>query len=253
MAGPGQWAVWGRYRMPPVVAIVGNSNSGKTRVAVSLVEKLAAEGYRIAAIKHCPHGYESDRPGSDTDRLYRAGAQTVIASSPGKRTRTERLEDDSRLEALVASLDDQVDMVIAEGFKESAVPKVLVLDGGAPPSVDNVIAVVSEMSASSDPPTYSFSTLGLLAAQLRVQFLETAQPPAAEDVSLVLDGVPVSLEAYPARVLAGVIRGFLSSLKDIPPGAEEVHITVRARPSGSSLYTLEADVTSNDAINTDWR
>ncbi len=239
--------------MPPVVAIVGNSNSGKTRVAVSLVEKLVAEGYRIAAIKHCPHGHESDRPGSDTDRLYRAGAQTVIASSPGKQTRTERLEDDWPLEEIVASLDDGVDLVIAEGFKESAVPKVLVLDGGTPPAVDNVVAVVSETSASSDPPTYSFSTLGLLAAQLRVQFLETAQPPAAEEVSLVVDGVPVILKSYLATVLAGVIRGLLSSLKDVPPEAKEVQITLRARPNGHTSYPLEAGLISNDAINTDWR
>ncbi len=68
---------------PPIVAVVGLSDSGKTNVAASLVAALAGQGYRVAAVKHCPHGHESDRPSSDTDRLYEAGAVTVAASSPG--------------------------------------------------------------------------------------------------------------------------------------------------------------------------
>ena len=124
--------------MPPVVAIVGNSNSGKTRVAVYLIQTLTAQGYRIAAIKHCPHGHDVDRPGSDTDRLYSSGAAVVMASSPGKRTRLERVDGDTPLGSIISSFGPDVDMVIAEGFKANSVPKVLVLsNGGHPPEVQN--------------------------------------------------------------------------------------------------------------------
>lgn len=69
---------------PPVVAVVGYSDSGKTRVAAALIELLSARGYRIAAIKHCLHGHQPARPHSDSERLYERGAVAVIASSPDK-------------------------------------------------------------------------------------------------------------------------------------------------------------------------
>lgn len=114
-------------RTPPVVAIVGPSNSGKTRVATALVEILTGRGYQIAAIKHCPHGHDTDRSRSDSDRLYQAGAATVIASSPDRRTLVERVDHDGSLDTLVSSVGPRVDLVIAEGFKGSQAPKILVM------------------------------------------------------------------------------------------------------------------------------
>ena len=35
---------------PPVVGVVGLSNSGKTMVAASLVAALSGQGYRVAAV-----------------------------------------------------------------------------------------------------------------------------------------------------------------------------------------------------------
>ena len=62
----------------PVVTIVGYSDSGKTTVASALIRALTGEGYRIAYIKHSPHGHESDKPGSDTDRQRDAGAALAV-------------------------------------------------------------------------------------------------------------------------------------------------------------------------------
>ena len=75
----------------PTVVVVGNSDSGKTRVASSLVATLADQGYSVATITHCPHGRQVDRPNSDRDRLSKAAA-AVIASSPGKFTKVTRVE-----------------------------------------------------------------------------------------------------------------------------------------------------------------
>ncbi len=40
----------------PIVAIVGYSDSGKTRVASALVGLLTQRGHRVAAFKHAAHG-----------------------------------------------------------------------------------------------------------------------------------------------------------------------------------------------------
>ncbi len=157
---------------PPIVAVVGNSDSGKTTVAGAIVEKLSARGYRVAAIKHCPHGHQVDVPESETGRLYDAGAVAVVASSPDKRTRVDRLTGEAALASMAGEFTEDVDLVVAEGFKTDGVPKVLVLDG-APLSlpVDNVIAVVGDGDARSDSPRYHTGQLNDLVGQLQDTFL----------------------------------------------------------------------------------
>ena len=160
---------------PPVVSITGNSNSGKTRVAASLIKNLSRRGYRIAAIKHCPHGHGSGHPQSDSKRLYDSGAIRVIASSPGKLTLAKRVDHDASLSSLVSSLGGEADLVIAEGFKSSGAPKVLVLDGsGTTPPVSNVIATVNGEGREWGCPSYAFDRLDSLAAQIREEFLALA-------------------------------------------------------------------------------
>jgi formylmethanofuran dehydrogenase subunit E len=161
---------------PPVVAIVGYSNSGKTRVASALVRILTNQGYRIAAIKHCPHGHQVDRPGSDSARLFDAGVTEVIISSPDQITRIQRIEADNPLEELVASLSPGYDLVIAEGFKGSSVPKVLIISGEPlMPLPRNVVAVVAESATDVGAPGYTFGEMESLARQLLEQ-IPAGQP-----------------------------------------------------------------------------
>lgn len=162
--------------MPPVVAIVGYSNSGKTRVATHLVRTLAGWGYRVAAVKHCHEGHDIDRPGSDTDLLQRAGAATVVASSPGKLTVMESVEGELSLSAIVSRLGEEFDIFIAEGFKYGDAPKVLVVGSGPPPRIENVIAIVGDASSDWNAPAYGRNELDSLAEQIRREFLETRPP-----------------------------------------------------------------------------
>ena len=155
---------------PPVIAVVGLSNSGKTTVAAALVAALASQGYKVAAVKHCPHGHESDRVSSDTDRLYETGAVTVAASSPGALTTRKRVSSDPALETVVSTIGAEADIVVAEGFKSSTAPKIVV--GHLPVSMENVIAHVDGKPQRSDVPTYTFRQMDGLADQIRQQLLE---------------------------------------------------------------------------------
>ncbi|MDP6403415.1 MAG: molybdopterin-guanine dinucleotide biosynthesis protein B [SAR202 cluster bacterium] len=216
--------------MFPVVTVVGTSDSGKTTVASFLVESLTERGYRVAAVKHCPHGHDLNRTGSDTDRLYESGAGSVVASSPGKQTRVDEVDGDPSLESVVAGFGTDVDMVIAEGFKRSAAPKVLVVDPeNAPPDVDNVIATVSADPKVPGVPNYHLEELQNLAAQIRKQFLDAPQETPA--VSLVVDGVPIPMSRFPTGSLTSTVEGFVSSLKGIPDDPQEIRLTIRLRPN----------------------
>jgi len=155
----------------PVVAVIGFSNSGKTRVVAALVESLTARGLKIAAIKHCPYGHEPTRTNSDSDRFYGAGAVVAIASSPDKRTTIERVVQGSSLASLATRVQIQVetqpDLIISEGFKSSPVPKILVIDDQkmAEP-VTNIVATVGRDrvrvgrdGSNLRVPNYSFNDL----------------------------------------------------------------------------------------------
>ena len=165
----------------PVIAVVGYSDSGKTRVVSALVRVLSQQGHRVAAVKHCHEGHQMDTPEKDTAKLFAAGAETVIASSPGQITSIERVEGDTPLEEIVASLDSRdssYDLVVAEGFKGSSVPKVLVL-GEEPvvPRPSNVIAEVSDTGESGDVPCYTFDQSQSLAEQIEQTFLRRVAAP----------------------------------------------------------------------------
>ena len=216
--------------MPPVVVVAGNSNSGKTRIAESLIAALVARGYRVAAIKHCPHGHDIDRSKSDTNRMFEAGAATVIAASPDKRTRVDKTNEDTPLKSIVSTLGAGVDLVVAEGFKTSAFPKLLVVDGAPPPpSVENVIATVGDgrqRDLYGEVPAYGFEDGDKLASQLIAQVFETA--PTASAVSLAVDGNAIPLIPFISTTLAGVVGGFLSTLKGLPDEPEEIQISIQA-------------------------
>jgi molybdopterin-guanine dinucleotide biosynthesis protein MobB len=70
--------------MPPVVSIIGKSNSGKTILIERLVQELKSRNYRVATIKHIPHEINFDDPGKDSWRHIQAGSEATAVSSSDK-------------------------------------------------------------------------------------------------------------------------------------------------------------------------
>ena len=131
------------------------------------------------------------------------------------------------LGGIVASLGSSYDLVVAEGFNSSAVPKVLVLRRVRTlPRPQGLIAVVSDQPAVGGVPCYGFDDLDRLAEQ--IQDLVLARDASAPSVSLDVDGVPIPLGPFPSSALAGMIQGFLTSLKDVPTTHERVHLVLDA-------------------------
>lgn len=110
---------------PPVIAISGAKNSGKTTLLCSILPILKANGLRIAAIKHDGHDFEPDVPDTDSYRLRKAGAGQVAVYSD-KRVMLSKEQTDIGVETLISQFHD-CDLIILEGGKHSPYPKIEVI------------------------------------------------------------------------------------------------------------------------------
>lgn len=136
---------------PLVVGIVGPSGAGKTTAIEGLLRRLRAEGVEVAAIKHASHGFCADRPGSDSDRMARAGACAVLVAGPGElflRTGADAPVD--RLVDLLTEVGErvgrQIGVVLVEGFRHPDRPVVQVgPDKGTPDSPWYVLPALAEL------------------------------------------------------------------------------------------------------------
>ncbi|MBN6189292.1 molybdopterin-guanine dinucleotide biosynthesis protein B [Aneurinibacillus sp. BA2021] len=109
---------------PPVIQVVGYSNSGKTTLMTKLIARLAAHGYKVGTIKHDAHDFEVDKPGKDTWKHREAGASIVSITSAKK---TAIMIQEHRTVEELLPLYDGMDLVLIEGYKFAGYPKVVVL------------------------------------------------------------------------------------------------------------------------------
>jgi molybdopterin-guanine dinucleotide biosynthesis protein MobB len=103
-----------------IVAFVGPSGVGKTRLLVRLVRHLSRRGLKVAAVKHTHH-QRLDKPGSDSSELRRAGALGVALMGRSELAWFGPPPDDPRA---LAPLFEAADVVVCEGFKGSDLPRV---------------------------------------------------------------------------------------------------------------------------------
>jgi len=128
----------------PVVAVCGFSGSGKTTLLEAVIGELAGRGIAVGTVKHDAHGIEIDRPGKDSDRLFRAGAE-VCLRGPGETAWRRHAGPGTSLEAALWGFLARCDLVLVEGHKSTPLPKVWLAGGGggAPaPELRNVLAVL---------------------------------------------------------------------------------------------------------------
>ncbi|KMW57717.1 Molybdopterin-guanine dinucleotide biosynthesis protein MobB [Candidatus Rhodobacter oscarellae] len=143
-----------------IFGVVGWKNSGKTGLMERLVAEIAGRGLRVSTVKHAHHSFDVDHPGKDSYRHREAGAHQVLLSSRNRwALMTEhRGAEEPPLAALLAQLAE-VDLVLVEGYKRDAHPKVeahraatgqpLIAPGDA-----SVLAVASDAAPDLDRPVF---------------------------------------------------------------------------------------------------
>ncbi len=112
--------------MTLAIGICGFSGSGKTTLLQSIIPKLNHEGMRVAVIKHDIHKLYIDHPGKDSDLLFRAGANIVLKSASESLAR-EQAYNNTALSETIRKLNPYYDIILVEGYKYSATPKIWIL------------------------------------------------------------------------------------------------------------------------------
>ncbi|MFD1017841.1 molybdopterin-guanine dinucleotide biosynthesis protein B [Thalassobacillus hwangdonensis] len=114
----------------PVYQVVGFKNSGKTTVMNHLIHFLKSQGVNVATIKH--HGHHSKLSPNHqlTDSFSHKESGAFLSGVEGGGS--FQLDYDSRVELKLEDLLHiysrfQPDIVLVEGFKNEAYPKILVL------------------------------------------------------------------------------------------------------------------------------
>jgi molybdopterin-guanine dinucleotide biosynthesis protein MobB len=108
-----------------IISVIGRKNAGKTTLAVALAGELGRRGHRVMTIKHGHHPADADRRGSDTWRHFHEGrAERVLIASPDLRVLFERTPDTYDPVGLARQYMHGADIVLAEGYKAAALPKV---------------------------------------------------------------------------------------------------------------------------------
>ena len=160
--------------MPPVISIVGRSQSGKTTLIEKLIPEFKRRGYTIGTIKHSHHNPDIDRSGKDSSRHKSAGADTVIFHSPGK---IAMVRDDHAggMDSLLGYFND-VDLVITEGYKSGNKPKIEVVRAARhtePLLKDDTLlmAVVTDVDLQLTVPIFGFEDVVPLADMIEKKIL----------------------------------------------------------------------------------
>jgi molybdopterin-guanine dinucleotide biosynthesis adapter protein len=133
-----------------VIGLAGWSGSGKTTLITKVIPVLVGRGLKVSTVKHAHHAFDIDRPGKDSWQHREAGASEVVVASSRRWAIVHELrnEPEPLLEALLAKLSP-ADLVIIEGFKRHAHPKLEIYRAsvGKPliyPQDDCVVAIASD-------------------------------------------------------------------------------------------------------------
>jgi len=178
-----------RNLRPPVIGFVAPSGSGKTTLLRKLVPVLRDRGLRIGYLKHAHHTFELDVPGKDSYQLRAAGAEQVLLASHKRWALQSEQTDGGRdpsLERMLRRFDaDRLDLILVEGFKHAAYPKLEVhrTTLGRPPLYPgdpDIIAVVTDhrLPGEDHPPQLPIEDPEAIADFVQHQM--TTRPPDDE-------------------------------------------------------------------------
>ncbi len=201
--------------MTAIVSFIGWQDSTKNTLASSVVTHLKRMGLRVAVIK------SSDKSNirfdtNDTDRCAhrRAGADEVMLIAPDQMVLLASAKQLS-LTTLAHRYFSDADIVIGEGFKEARqIAKIEVVTNPEQQlrrEVRGVIAVATDLDISADY-VFRLNEAAEIAEFIRKRFIDNERK-RPDKTALLVNGRKIVLKRFIQESLAGVVAGYVESLK----------------------------------------
>lgn len=208
------------------VAIVGNSDSGKTRLITALIKELNQRGLKCGVLKKASEGVELDKEGKDSWQFIAAGAEAATVLTPEKIFTIEKKKASQTLLDIALERFAEVDILLVEGGqKESAFKKIWRLQKAADfdekSAPEELLAVVADEPFGVSPgyPVFQAAETAKLA-----EFLTNVLEPLEPLAELKVDGRRVPLNPFVQSMLTETIKGQLRALKGLSEHPQRVEI-----------------------------
>jgi molybdopterin-guanine dinucleotide biosynthesis protein B len=165
----------------PLVGFLAYSGTGKTTLLTKLISILSGKGLRVGIIKHAHHEFDIDLPGKDSYKLRKAGAKEMLIGSENRwalMVDAEKDEDFTLNDHIQQMDQDNLDLILVEGFKLEAISKIELTRPSLGndlffPKDENVIAVATDepLSVTTDLPILDINNADEIAAFILKRFL----------------------------------------------------------------------------------
>ena len=153
-----------------VFGFAGWSGSGKTTLVERLIPQLRDQGLAVSLVKHAHHEFDIDHAGKDSHRHREAGCHEVLVTSAVRWALMHELRGapELSLDAALAQLSP-CDLVLVEGFKSAAIPKLEVYRASVGKSMlhpgdKNIVAVATDEPLATPLPVFDLSDVAPIAA-----------------------------------------------------------------------------------------
>ena len=210
-----------------IVAVVGLSESGKTRLITRLIGELKRRGLRTCAVKRCSHGFSLDTEGKDSSDFTKAGADGVAMISPEGWAALSK-SPAADVEVLASRLFPTADVVLVEGGKAAAgLPKIEVLRAGLSDVLvsrpGDLLAVVADFPLPDGLMVPIFRPEA--AAEICDLILNPEEGNMAE-IKLEVDGREVNLNPFVRTFIEKTILGMVTSLSGVDPEPNKISLII---------------------------
>jgi molybdopterin-guanine dinucleotide biosynthesis protein B len=155
--------------MTRLMGLSGWSGAGKTTLVAALIPRFRMLGVTVSTVKHAHHAFDIDQPGKDSYIHRQAGAQEVLVASAHRFALMHELRGmpEPPLSALLDRLAP-VDLVLVEGFKSDAHPKIEVhrIATGKDlihPVDSHVLAIATDAPGPFPIPRFDLDDFGAIA------------------------------------------------------------------------------------------
>ena len=198
-------------KLPYVVGVVGESGVGKTTFILNLLPKFVNDGFNVAVVKHCMHGFDLDVEGKDSWRFVQKGATGVLLTADDKIAIIRKPVDD--ILYVIQNWFAGYDFVFVEGYHQlRGIKKINLLRKDISRNIiveeDELLCLVTDFNINTAHVWFKFEDIDRI-----YRFIIDDAAKERKDVILSVNNRNIKLNPFVKTLVRNLIKGIVKSLK----------------------------------------